>query len=219
MFNHNDLQQEIIRRPWQDMPRGAKLRDLSAADVMVDIDEVIMATVDHIHEIAFERGLHDGSKPMSTWAGYEQYGCPPEVYWDLWSDFALSGGYLNSPPIPGAVEALRELYFEGHRIHLVTARGFMNHASDIRLWTPQWVEEFAVPWHTLSFAKDKVAVQHDLAIRFDYAIDDSPKNYEMLDSDGVNVYLQSHPHNATFDASRRVNAMQEFVDIILEETQ
>lgn len=210
-------EQEIIRADWRKMLRGAKMRDLSTLDLMVDIDEVCMATVDHIHQIAFERGIHDGSQPMRTWAGYEQYGVPEQVYWDLWSDFALDGGYLSSPPIEGAVEALREAYFEGHRIHLVTARGFMQHATDIRSWTQEWIADNAIPWHTIVFTRDKVAVQRDLAIRFDYSFDDSPKNTFALRADGVLAYLVNHPHNETEDYDLRVPSLAAGIEIALKE--
>lgn len=207
---------ETITAPWQTLPRGARINS-NALEIMVDIDEVVCPTIDSIHNLAFDRGLHDGSMPMSTWRGHEQYGCDEQVYWDLWSDFALSGGYLNTEPIPGSVEALRRLYWEGHRIHFVTARGFMNHASDIRKWTPDWLAEFAVPFHTLTYAQDKVAVQELLGLRFDYAVDDSPRNFTELLADGVEVYLQNHPHNAAFETDRRVQNLDEFAEIILKE--
>jgi hypothetical protein len=211
------LEQEIIRADWRTLPRGAKIRDLSVLDLMVDIDEVICPTIDTIHALAHEAGLHDNSRPMQTWAGYEQYQCPPEVYWDLWSNFALSGGYVNTEPIPGAVEALREAYFEGHRIHLVTARGFMNHASDIRKWTPEWVADFAIPWHTLVYTRDKVGAQRDLGIRFDYSFDDSPKNTTKLREDRVMAYLVDHPHNEGFEYDLRVPNLAAGIEIALKE--
>lgn len=211
------LEQAIIVADWRTMPRGTKMRGLSTLDLMVDIDEVLCPTIDSIHSLAQERGLHDGSEPMRTWAGYEQYGCDPQVYWDLWSDFHLSGGYLATEPIPGSVEALREAYFEGHRIHLVTARGFMNHASEIRTQTPEWVADFAIPWHTIVFTKDKPGVQRDLGIRFDYSFDDSPKNTLALREDGVLAYLVDHPHNEQTEYDLRVPNLAAGIEIALKE--
>lgn len=185
-------------------------------ELMVDIDDVVFPTMESIHLRAFEAGLHDGTAQMA-WSGWESYTlpdgqpCPPQVYWDLWSDFALDGGYLHTEPIPGAVEALRFAMWEGHNIHLVTARGFMAHADEIRAWTPRWIETFAVPHKTLTFAKDKVGAMVELGVRFDSAIDDSPKNYEALDAAGVEVYLQDHEHNRGFDAERRVATLWEWI--------
>jgi len=188
----------------------------SQLDLMVDIDDVIFPTMESIHELARAAGLHDGSGRMA-WSGWQSYTlpdgepCPPQVYWDLWSDFALSGGYVKTEPIEGAVEALRWLMWEGHNIHLVTARGFMNHAENIRAWTPQWVEEFAVPHKTLTFAQDKVAAMEDLGIVFNSGLDDSPKNYHRLDEAGVHVFLQDHEHNRDHDVPvRRVDTLWEW---------
>lgn len=178
---------------------------------MVDVDDVLIPTMASIHEIARQRGLHNGGAPMA-WAGWEAYDCSPDEYWDCWSHFAATGGYINTPPIEGSVEALRWLMWEGHNIHLVTARGFMAHADDIRAWTPQWVSEFAIPHKTLTFAKDKVAAQHELGVEFDSGIDDSPKNYQALDRAGVHIFLQDHPHNRDFFPPnlRRVETLWEW---------
>lgn len=186
--------------------------------LMVDIDDVLIPTMASIHEIARSRGLHDGSARMA-WAGWEAYGCHPEDYWDCWTHFAATGGYVDTPPIPEAAEALRALYWEGHQIHLVTARGFMSHSNDIRAWTPQWVEEHAIPHHTLTFAQDKVAAQDDLGVRFDYAIDDSPKNIRALTADGIRAYLLNHQHNEADDipADQRVATVTEWATIITKE--
>jgi hypothetical protein len=188
-------------------------------DIMVDIDEVIAPTVDSIHQLAFERGIHDGVEPMKIWHGWKQYGIPEDVYWDLWSDFALDGGYTKMVPIPGSVEALRRLAFERTdiAIHLVTARGFLTHGDQIKGWTQEWVVEHAVPHNTLTFTGDKVASQAELGVRFDYAIDDSPKNFAALTADGVKTYLMDHPHNHDVITKMRVYSMDQFVYTILEE--
>jgi 5'(3')-deoxyribonucleotidase len=193
-------------------------------EIMFDIDDVIFPTMYSIHDLALEAGLHDGTVEP-RWSGWEVYTlpdgtpCPPEVYWDLWSDFAARGGYLNTPPIPEAAEAMRELYYAGHRIHLVTARGFMAHAQDIRNWTYEWVDEFAIPWHTLTFAKDKVAAQIAVGAGFDYAIDDSPKNVEALRSAGIEAYLLDHAHNLDHPYEHRVPSAASFAKIIQEAHQ
>ena len=173
-------------------------------ELMVDIDEVIFPMIATVHERARVKGFHDGSAKME-WAGWLNYVmpdgsgvCTEEAYWDLWTEFALEGGYLTTEPMPGAVEALRFAMWEGHNIHLVTARGFMANADNIRAWTPKWIEDFAVPHKTLTFAKDKVGAQEILGVRFDAAIDDSPKNFAALVNDDVQTYLHLHDHNREF---------------------
>lgn len=201
-------------------------------DVMWDVDDVLCPTIESIHQLAFEAGLHDGTIEPA-WDGAGQYGCEPQIYWDLWSQFAASGGYVNTPPIPDAAEAVRRLYWAGHRIHLVTARGFMAHAQEIRAWTPEWLESFALPWHTLTYAQDKVAAQIDVAAAifgpftctdprkpiFDYAIDDRARTIDALRGVGVEAYLLNHAHNRDEPSDHRVESASKFVDIILEAAQ
>jgi hypothetical protein len=170
---------------------------MTVLNLMVDIDEVIFPLGDSIHDLGHKAGLHDNSMPWSMWEAWKQYGCAEAAYWDLWADFSLSGGYTKTPPIQHQIEALRHLYFEGHRINLVTARGFFKNGVDVRRWTAEWIEEFAIPHHTLTFTKDKPGAQAELG-RFDLAVDDSPTNYVALERDGVNVWMQAHPHNAWF---------------------
>lgn len=206
---------QTIEAPWQTMPRGARLRT-TPLDIMLDVDEVFMPLMDSIHKMAYDRGWHDNTDGP-VWRGWEAYGCSEQAYWDLWSDFALSGGYTNTPPYPGSVEAVRRLYWEGHTLHFVTARGFLANAEKIREWTPLWFEEFAIPYHTLTFSQDKVAAQAHLGVRFDRALDDSPKNFHALVNDGVDAYLMHHHHNANVLTDRRVYSVGQFVDTILEE--
>lgn len=227
------MEPETIVRDWHTALRGARMI-ADPLDIMFDFDDVLFPTMWSIHGLACEAGLNPkGNDPR--WSGWEAYEladgtpCPPEVYWDLWSDFALAGGYTSTPPIAEAAEAMRRLYFAGHRIHIVTARGFMAHASDIRRWTVEHTEEFAIPWHTLTFAQDKVAAMADIfpidpwanstpikETRFDYAIDDSPKHVQALRAAGVEAYLLDHVHNR--DAtSWRINTVSDFADMILQE--
>lgn len=186
-------------------------------DIMIDVDDVIFPLIDSIHNIAFDRGLHDGTRPAENWVGWEQYGCTEEVYWDLWADFALADGYRTTAPIPGAAEAVRRLRWEGHRIHVVTARGFLARADEIRSWTPEWLETYGIPHDTLTFAQDKVAAQEEIGARFDFAIDDRFGTVEKLRADGVGAYLMHHGHNAQVETDLRVYTMDEFVDVVLAE--
>lgn len=212
--------------------------DLSHLDIMVDIDDVLMPTIDEIHERSRIAGLHDGSVGPE-WTGWTAYGCPEQDYWDIWTQFANEGGYTTTPPVAGAVEALRRIHWLGARIHLVTARGFMAHADEIRAWTPQWVEEFAIPHASLTFARDKVAAMRQIVPQphwtdehrltsssplsdwglFDYAIDDSPKNTRALHQAGVRAYLLSHHHNRETTDLPRIESVGEFVDLIIEENR
>lgn len=186
--------------------------------IMGDIDDVFFPWADEIHRRCGVAGLHDGSKPWRTWHMWEDYGCSKEAWLDVVDEATLAGFYTETEPDHAAVAAWRRLRWElpCAQLSLVTARGFMAHAEEIRKATPAWVEEWAIPHDFLAFAQDKVAAQAELG-RFDYAIDDGVHNYEALHNDGVKVYLLDRPHNRTCPAERRVHTVDEFVDIILKE--
>lgn len=187
------------------------------SEIMVDIDEPLFPWARTIHEACRAAGLHDVPE-WKTWHMWEDYGCEKEAWLDVVAGLTLDGMYLNTPPVEGAAAALRRIAWEGHRIHLVTARGFMENAEQIRTWTPEWLFEFGVPYNTLTFAQDKAQAMIDLDVRFDFAIDDGVHNYEKLDAAGVPVYLLDQPHNRDFPAARRVQSMNEFADIVIRES-
>lgn len=187
-------------------------------NIMGDIDDCLFPWYAGIDARCLEAGLHDGNLTKRSWAMHEDYGCSKEEWLEVIAQATADGFYLNEPPIPGSAEAWRRLYWAGHRLRMVTARGFMDKAAEIREWTPRWLEEFAIPYEDLTFAKDKVAVMETLGW-FDYALDDGVHNYEALDSAGVRVYLLDAPHNQDFDAERRVATVGEFADIVLEESK
>lgn len=181
-------------------------------NLMVDIDDVVFPLASKLHSVAQTLGLHDGTEPaLRVWHGHEQYGCTKERWHDVFEALHEEDWYLQAQPIPGAAETLRKLYYEGHRINLVTARGFMGRADDIRRWTAEWVEEFAIPHHTLTFARNKVRAQAKLG-KFDAAIDDGTHNYRDLRAAGVNASLLTLPHNADDDVpvDDRVDSVAEW---------
>lgn len=190
---------------------------MSVFDIMVDIDDVLFPLAPQLHQRAFEMGLHDGTKEaLEVWHGHEQYGCTREAWWEVFDSLAAEGAYLHTPPDEEAVRRLRGLYFSGHRIWLVTARGFMGRAEEIRQWTTDWVFEWGIPHTALKFARDKVAAQEPLGVEFDYAIDDGAHNFEILREAGISAYLQDRPHNREVDTDFRVQTFGEFADIIEE---
>ena len=185
-------------------------------NVMVDIDDVLFPWADGIHEKCRVAGLHD-IETYTSWSMWEDYGVEKEAWLEV-VDKATIDGFYQSAPYPHAVEALRSLrWWMGSTvaIHLVTARGMMAHADDIRRWTVEWVEDFAVPHDSLTFTKDKVRAQEKLG-RFDYALDDGAHNFEALLENGIEAYLLDRPHNQDVEAGDwRVYSVGEFVDIIV----
>lgn len=181
----------------------------------VDIDDVISPWYDPAHDACVAAGIAGADRP-ETWYPYREYpNCTKEAWLEVLANATINGPLYTLPPFEGAVEALRRLYWEGHYIHLVTARstGDWPHGDRLREITREWVAEFAVPHHTLTFSHDKTVIPCD------FFIEDNITNYDALDNMGVEVYLLNQRHNQHTrpDIRRRVDSVTEFVDIILQE--
>lgn len=180
-----------------DLSKKGAIMTIRSLELMIDIDEPLFPWAYSVHEGCRAAGLHDLPE-WSTWHMWEDYGCDQDLWLDVVARLTADGMYLSTPPVPGAAEALRLLRWEGHKIHLVTARGFNAFASEIRDWTKRWLDDFAIPYDTLTFATDKVKAMEELGVVFDSAIDDGIHNYEALNAAGVKVQLLDQPHNRSF---------------------
>lgn len=188
-------------------------------DIMVDMDDVIVPwfdTVDAMCAAAWNRP--DLLGKCDQWHMWEFYERTEEEWTDVVISAVQQGLYHTVEPIPGAVEAMNRLRWFGHRVHVVTARGFMSNGDNIRAWTPEYLQNFGAGYDTLTFAKDKVAAQEALGLTYDYAIDDGGHNYTALFDAGVNVYLCEAVHNKRVPALQRIGSMWDFANLVLEET-
>src|SRR5690606_24163811 len=126
-------------------------------EIMIDVDDVIMPWFDTVDRLCAETWGYDGSRGVcDNWHMWEFYGRSHDDWADVVITATANGLYTNTPPFPGAVEAINHLRWEGHRVHIVTARGFMANGENIRRWTHDYLAEFAIGHDTLTFAKDKV---------------------------------------------------------------
>lgn len=191
-----------------------------------DIDDVLLHCYPALHEVCVREGLTNGVEPTS-WYPYDEYGCTREE-WVAALDKAAREGYLyrDIPPDEDALRAMRELYFDGHEIHLITSRGFLGEKEIIEEHTEGWLLEYGVPHKSLTYSQSKgeVAAQLDL----DFFIDDNEKNWrDVRDARGGWIFpcrtprsfLLNRPWNrgvVTFPRER-VQSVREFVDIIQQE--
>src|SRR5690606_4981653 len=125
----------------------------------------------------------------SSWSPFNEYGCPAEQWYAVLAEATLTGDLYGGDPYPGVQDALQSLRDAGHTVHLVTARGFLQHGHLIREATVKWIAEHEIPHDTLTFSKRKAVVVTD------WFIDDSEKNVRELLAAGVTTYLLSQPHN------------------------
>jgi hypothetical protein len=183
-----------------------------------DIDDVLLHTYPALHEVCVREGLTNGVSP-STWSPYEEYGCARDE-WVAALNKAAREGYLykNIPPDEDALRAMRELYFDGHEIHLITARGFLGEPEIIAEHTEGWLIEYAVPHHSLSYSRTKGL--DSVRLGLDFFIDDNVKNWaEVQQTARTASYLLDRPWNTNVLADSlglRVQSVRAFVDIIKE---
>jgi 5'(3')-deoxyribonucleotidase len=117
-------------------------------------------------------------------------------------------GELYEPQIP---QNLHDLRAAGHTIHIVTHR-FSGKSSCAKEATRHWFDEKGLIYDTLTFAKDKTVVKTDVFL------EDNLDNYDLLEAAGVRSYLVNRPYNLQRDNRRRVNSVDEFSKLILEDT-
>lgn len=188
---------------------------LDGFDIMIDVDDVITPWFETVDRKCIETWGYDGSRGQcNVWSMHEFYGRTREEWENIVISATLDGLYTNTDPFPGAVEAINLLRWQGHRVHIVTARGFMANGENIRRWTHEYLRDYGIGHDTLTFAKDKVKAQAELGVSFDFAIDDGVHNFENLEIAGVPVYLQDAPHNRTFQTERRVSSLWEFAGLV-----
>jgi uncharacterized HAD superfamily protein len=182
-----------------------------------DIDDVLLHCYPALHEVCVREGLTNGVEPTS-WYPYDEYGCTREE-WVAALDKAAREGYLyrDIAPDEDALRAMRDLYFDGHEIHLITSRGFLGEAEIIAEHTEGWLLEYGVPHKSLSYSQSKGLDAARLGL--DYFIDDNERNFlEVRDNTPFTVsYLLDRPWNRHVEAGIfRVQSVREYADIIKE---
>jgi hypothetical protein len=207
-----------------DVPEAEVVR---AFKVGFDIDDVLFPWYARAHEACVEAGITNGVEP-TTWRPYEEYGCSKEDWLEALDVVTLKGSlYIKHGPDEDAVRALRSLMFDGHEVHLITARGFIGHSRLISQHTVRWLEQYAIPYKTLSFTRAKGRRVAELGL--DYFIDDNEGNWRDVanamwalhrESRGRS-FLLDRPWNRNVDTftGERVGSVQEYVDIIKEASQ
>lgn len=175
----------------------------------VDIDDVIYPWFDVAHEVCTFYGIDNGRVP-SSWHCWEDYGCTEDEWIEAIENATRTGWlYQAGDPIPGAITALHALKEAGHKIHLITARGFFRYPWAIKRETVHWLHEWDIPYDSLTFTQDKSLYRMDLFI------DDSIKNVADIRMAGVPCFLADAPHNQDIEDEQRVSGLAEFASIIL----
>lgn len=188
-------------------------------DIMVDVDDVVVPWFETVIA-ACTRLWGEPTTPCVSWHMWEHWEGRTRDHWGeaVMSATHLDGLYTTVDPLPGAVEAINRLRWYGHRVHIVTARGFMENGTNIRQWTKDYLATYGIGHDTLTFSKDKVAAQETLGVEYDWAIDDGLHNFEALTDAEVNVWLHTAAHNRHYETDFRVDSLWEFANKLLQTT-
>lgn len=180
---------------------------------MLDVDDVVMPWSEEIRNEAVALGIIEPGTEWTSWTPWIEWGITRDQWLRVISSANIKGLYTKTAPYPDAVNSINRLVWQGHNIHVVTARS----GRFIQKVTADYFEQNGIGYRSMSFVQSKAEAQEFLGVQFDYAIDDGPHNYVDLDQAGVSVYLMDQPHNRHMDGARRVNSLTEFVNIILKE--
>ena len=184
----------------------------------VDIDDVLYPWYRTAHEVCEEVGITNGKTP-TTWQVQDDYGCSLEEWIEALSEATVSGRLYEAPPFPGVLRSLERLVEAGHEVHLITARGWLQHGPVIKGHTIRWLWNWEVPYTSLTFARDKTI------LRADVFVDDHPKNWAALWAADLPCFLvqQTWNHDDHIDpalhnlaAETRVDSFNHFTDLVIK---
>lgn len=122
--------------------------------------------------------------------------------------------YSSVKAVDKAREVLRELYDQGHRLILITARDKMH-----RPLTEKWLQENDIPYQDLHHEHDKgpLAELKDISL----FIDDRKENALEIAAKNIPVILVSKYHNSDFIGNKKItkannwNEIKDNIDLFL----
>lgn len=182
----------------------------------IDIDEPIYPWMQQAHLLCIREGLAERGSPCpSRWDPFMEYPGPPDLqqWFDVLAVGAIDGSLYEAEPDHNAIKQLKRIRKDGHFIHLVTTRGVFVHGDLIRSYTHKMLAKYDIPHDSISFASDKSW------FKFDYWLDDHPKNVEALHAADQTAFLLRVPHNEWYTPSYPyqdcvVGSVKEFVDVV-----
>lgn len=146
-----------------------------------------------------------------TWDWFTEWETKEEFVQNLHDSvdagFMYWQGELYEPTIR---QNLLDLRAAGHTVHVVTARTF-GVLRCSREATEFFFKENDLVYDELLISNNKAEIHTDLFI------EDNLFNYDVLDAAGVTSYLLNRPYNVEIDNRRRVDSVDQFTQLILEE--
>lgn len=113
------------------------------------------------------------------------------------------GKLFKQSALEGSNEVIDTLRAYGHKVHIITARGFNKAAIEL---TNQFLAAAGIEYDSLVFSKMKTV------IKTDFFIEDNVDNYFALEQAGTESWLITRPWNEMHQVDRRINTLEEFVE-------
>jgi hypothetical protein len=153
---------------------------------------------------------HDLKASQHHWNFWTEWGWSSRKFHKFWVDGVKAGVIFASKPYRGAIEGMNAVYDAGHRVHIITHRGWKEYPGLAEDLTASVLERDGAKYHSLTFSEDKTVIWTDMMV------DDKPENYEALKSVGTDAYLLTRPWNKHVEGARRVRSAAEFSRKVLE---
>lgn len=177
----------------------------------VDIDDVLFPWYPKAHDACVKAG-HANELPIPTsWHPYLEYGIDVQTWHDILGIATTNGNLYCGEPIDGINQPLQALLDAGHKVHLVTARGYLQHGHIARADTVDWLDTYKVPHTTLTFSQDKTIIPTA------YFLDDNSDNIAAVQAAGSRGFLLNQPWNEHAAHEDRVDHVAQFAAHILKE--
>jgi hypothetical protein len=176
--------------------------------VGIDLDEVTYPFVEILGNWIHRQTDRPRSEmpPATTWAFYEEWGYSADEFLTFYRD-GVDAGYIFAAglPITGALPVLDDLRKNGHTIHLITNRFVGRRVQEN---TDRWLQKWAVPYDSLTYAEDKSVLNIDLHL------DDKPSNVDALRETGCAAYVYDCGRDDQAGHPFLISSWWEFLSIV-----
>lgn len=137
-----------------------------------------------------------------VWNFFLEWGLTLEEYLAAYARGVDAGVVLRvGKPDTDCIKVLSELKDAGHTLHIVTYRTVGKKAIQN---TSEWLDEWGVPFDSITFSKDKTIVKNDVFI------EDNMDNFKALWEADIACYLMDRPWNRELSTRYRVYGWRDF---------
>lgn len=137
--------------------------------ILVDMDSIIVALTQKWLELY--NAEHGDTVIMSDVKKWDM-SHNVKIGQDIYKYLYRPGLFEEAQPLPGALEALKEIHKKGHHIVIVSAPSHPGNSASAKI---SWIRQH-MPWFN---KRDIILGHHKHLVKGDVFIDDSPDNIEL----------------------------------------